>query len=116
MSLPRNILQSAAKYFLLIKAAADIKNKAKQIGMDDIRTLVEAGRSITELYLNDISADKKEQKRREATALLQMGVTPEMLWEEVIRQMPELAPILEGKDDYLTSEFKKIEAFVKGEQ
>ncbi len=116
MSLPRNILQSTAKYFLLIKAAADIKNKAKEIGMDDIRTLVEAGRSITEIYLNGCSEEKKVQKRREATALFQMGVTPEMLWEEVIRQLPELGPILEGKDDYLKSEFKKIEAFVKGEQ
>jgi len=76
MSLPRNILQSTAKYFLLIKAATDIKNKAKQIGMDDIRTLVKASRSITEIYLNGCSEEKKVQKRREATALFQMGVTP----------------------------------------
>jgi len=39
-----------------------------------------------------------------------------MLWEEVIRQLPELGPILEGKEAYLESEFKEIEAFVKGEQ
>ncbi len=116
MSLPRSILQSAAKYFLLIKAATDIKNKAKQIGMDDIRTLVEAGRSITEIYLNGCSEEKKVQKRREATALFQMGVTPEMLWEEVIKQMPELGDILKGKDNYIKREMKKIEAFVKGEQ
>lgn len=116
MSLPRNILQSTAKYFLLIKAAADIKNKAREIGMDDIRTLVEAGRSITEIYLEGISAEKKVQKRREATALLQMGVTPEMLWEEVLRQLPELRPIIEGKDEYIKGEMRVIEQFVKGEQ
>jgi len=115
MSQARNILQSTARYFVLIRAATDIKNKAKEIGINDIRTLVEAGRSITEIYLESISADKKIQKRREAKVLLEMGVTPEELWQEVIRQMPELSPIIKGKDNYIKSEMQKIEAFVKGE-
>jgi len=44
-----------------------------------------------------------------------MGITPEEIWEELIRQMPELKPIIEGRDDYIKSEMKKIEAFVKGQ-
>ena len=111
----RDILRSTARYFVLIRAVTDIKNKAKEIGIDNIKTLVEAGRSITEIYLEDCTADKKAQKRREANALLEMGITPEEIWKELIRQMPELEPIIKGKDDYIKSEIKKIEDFVKGE-
>ena len=111
----RGILQSAVRYFVLIKAATDIVNKAKQIGIDDIKTLVDAGRSITEIYLESCSPDKKVEKRREATMLLEMGVTPEELWREVIRRLPELEPIIKGKNDYIRAEVKKIEEFVKGE-
>lgn len=111
----RNILQSTARYFVLIRAVSDIKNRAMKIGIDNIKTLVEAGRSITEIYLEDSSPDKKIQKRREASALIEMGITPEEIWEELIRQMPELKPIIEGRDDYIKSEMKKIEAFVKGQ-
>ena len=47
--------------------------------------------------------------------LLEVGVTPEELWKEVIRRMPELEPIIKGKDDYIQAEMKKIEEFGKGE-
>jgi len=109
------ILQSAARYFVLIRAATDIVNKAKQIGVNDIKTLVDAGRSITEVYLESCPPDKKVEKRREASTLLEMGITPEELWKEVLRRMPELEAIIKGKDDYIKAEMKKIEAFVKGE-
>ena len=115
MSLARSLLQSTARYFVLITAAKDIKNKAREIGIDKIKTLVEAGRSITDIYLESISADKKIEKKRQANALVKMGITPEELWGEVIRQIPELAPIIEGKDEYIKSEMKKIEAFIKGQ-
>ena len=115
MSMVRNILQSTVRYFWLIRAATDIVNKAKQIGIDDIKTLVDAGRSITEVYLESCSPDKKVEKRREASMLLEMGITPEELWKEVLRRLPELEPIIKGKDDYIQAEMKKIEAFVKGE-
>jgi len=111
----RDILRSTARYFVLIRAVTDIKNKARQIGIDNIKTLVENGRSITEIYLEDSSPDKKMQKRREAQALLEMGITPEEIWKELIRQMPELASIIEGKDEYIKAEMKRIEAFVKGQ-
>lgn len=111
----RDLLQRTARNFILLRAVTDIKNKAKEIGIDNIKTLVEDGRSITEIYLSDCPPDKKVQKRREANALIEMGITPEEIWKELIRQMPELAPIIEGKDDYIKSEMKKIEAFVKGE-
>ena len=111
----RDILQSTARYFVLIRAATDIANKAKQIGIDDIRTLVDAGRSITEVYLESCPPDKKVEKRREASMLLEMGITPEELWNEVLRRLPELEAIIKCKDEYIRAETKKIEAFVKGE-
>ena len=115
MSMVRGILQSTARYFVLITAAKDIVNKAKEIGIDDIKTLVEAGRSITEIYIDSISPDKKVAKRQQAKALIEMGITPEEVWEEVTRRMPELEPIIKGKDDYMRAEMKKIEEFLKGE-
>ncbi|GAI08161.1 unnamed protein product, partial [marine sediment metagenome] len=45
--------------------------------------------------------------------LVQMGVTPDMLLEEVARQMPELAPIMEGRDDYKKTEIQNLEKFLK---
>jgi len=111
----RGIMQSTAKYFILIRAAQDIVNKAKEIGVDNIKTLVDAGRSITDIYLESCSPEKKVQKKREAHTLLEAGITPEELWKEVIRRMPELEPIMKGKDDYIRAEMKKIEAFIKGE-
>ena len=110
-----DILRSTARYFVLIRAVTDIKNKAKEIGIDNIKTLVEAGRSITEIYISSIPEATKVQKRREANALVEMGITPEELWKEVLRRLPELEPIIKGKDDYIRAEMKKIEAFVKGE-
>ncbi|GAH18618.1 unnamed protein product, partial [marine sediment metagenome] len=50
--------------------------------------------------------------RRDFNALLQLGVTPEMLLSEVIRQMPKLAPIIEGKEGYKKSEIQKLETFL----
>lgn len=111
----RNILQSTARYFVLIRAATDIVNKAKELGMDNIKTLVDAGRSITEIYLSDCPPEKKVEKRRQANDLFEMGITPEELWQEVIRRLPELGSIIEGKDHYVKAEMGKIEKFVKGE-
>ena len=113
MTSPRAILRSTARYFVLIRAAQDVVNKAREIGIDDIRTLVEAGRSITEIYASSISDAKKVQKRREANTLVEMGITAAEVWQEVLRRMPELGPIVEGKDDYIKSEMQKIEQFVK---
>ena len=45
--------------------------------------------------------------------LLQMGVTPDMLLEEVARLMPEIAPIMEGRDDYKKTEIQNLERFVR---
>ncbi|GAI84318.1 unnamed protein product, partial [marine sediment metagenome] len=35
------------------------------------------------------------------------------LLEEVARQQPELAPIMEGKEGYKRSEIQNLEAFLK---
>lgn len=102
-------------YFMLIKAAGEIKMKAESIGLAKVKSMVENGESIVEMYLGESSEAKKAIRRRDANLLVQAGVTPEMLWQDVVRQMPELASIIEGKDGYVQSEIKKIEAFVKGE-
>ena len=111
----RNILQGAARFFVLIRAATDIVNKVKELGIEDIKVLVDDGRSITEIYLTDCPPEKKAEKRQQASALFKMGITPEELWQEVIRRLPELEHILEGKDDYVKAEMGKIEAFLRGE-
>ncbi|MBA7654820.1 hypothetical protein ES703_62713 [subsurface metagenome] len=38
-----------------------------------------------------------------------------MLLQEVIQQMPQVAPEIEGKEAYKQSEIRNLEAFVRGE-
>jgi len=108
------LLQRTAMYFMLIKAATEIKQKAESIGLDKVKSMVENGESIVDMYLSESSEAKKVKRRQDANLLVQAGITPEMLWEEVVKQLPELGAIIEGKDGYVQSEIKRIEAFVKG--
>ncbi|GAI64723.1 unnamed protein product, partial [marine sediment metagenome] len=45
--------------------------------------------------------------------LLQMGITADMVFTELVRQLPEIAPIIDEREDYKNSEIQKIEAFLK---
>ena len=56
---------------------------------------------------------EKAMYRRDLNALLQLGVTGDMLLDEVARQMPELAPIMTGKEAYRKGEIQKLEQFLK---
>ncbi|MBA7535584.1 hypothetical protein ES705_27842 [subsurface metagenome] len=42
-----------------------------------------------------------------------MGVTPDMVLDEMCRQMPQLVPIIEKKEGYKKSEVEKLLSFVK---
>ncbi len=65
-------------------------------------------------YLNGCSPQEKTTYRRDLNVLLQMGVTPDMLLTEIARQMPEIAPIIERKQDYKKAEIQELEKFLKG--
>ena len=102
-----------ARHFVLIKAARQIKREIEKAGLDNLKILAENGRSIVGTYLNGCSTQEKATYRRDLTALLQMGVTPDMLLAEVARQMPDLAPIMQGREDYKRSEIQNLEQFLK---
>jgi len=102
-----------AKHFLVIKAAKEFKKEIEKAGLDNLKTLANAGKSIVGTYLNGCSPQEKTTYRRDLSALLQMGVTPDMLLTEIARQMPEIAPIMEKKQDYKRSEIQNLERFLK---
>lgn len=106
-----------ARHILVIratkKAAKEFKKEIEKAGLDNLKTLAEAGVSIVGTYLNGCSPEEKKRHKQELIMLLQIGVTPDMLLEEVARQMPELAPIMEGRDDYKKTEIQNLERFLK---
>ena len=106
-----------ARHFLVInatkKAAREFKKEIEQAGLDTLKTLAEAGVSIVGTYLNGCSPEEKKKHKQELTILLQIGVTPDMLLEELARQMPELAPIMQGREGYRKSELQNLEQFLR---
>ena len=109
-----SFMQRTAKHFVLIKAAKEVKKEIEKAGIDNLKTLANAGISIVGTYLNGCSPQEKAIYRRDLGGLVQMGITPDMILEEIVRQMPQLAPEMEGKDAYKQSEVKSIEAFLRG--
>ncbi|MBA7468409.1 hypothetical protein ES707_03659 [subsurface metagenome] len=106
-------MQRSTRHFLMIKAVREIKGEIEKAGLDNLKMLAEAGVSIIGTYLNGCSPEEQARIRRDFNALLQLGVTPEMVLSEVIRQMPKLAPIIEGKEGYKKSDIQKLETFLK---
>jgi len=105
----------AAQHFLVIKAAKEFKKEIEKAGLDTLKILADAGQSIVTCYLNGCSPQEKATYKRDLGALLQMGITPEMLLSELAKQMPQLAPMIEGKEGYKQTEISKLEAFIRGE-
>ena len=78
-----------------------------------LKMLAEKGISIVGTYLNGCSPEEKASYRRDLNALLQMGVTADMLLDEVTRQMPEIAPIIKSKQGYKEKEVRELKRFLK---
>ena len=106
-----------ARHILLIratkKAAKEFKKEIEKAGLDNLKILADAGTSIVGTYLNGCSPQEKASYRRDLNALFQMGITADMILTELVRQMPELAPIMQGRDDYKQSEIQHLEKFLK---
>ncbi|MBA7507329.1 hypothetical protein ES706_06048 [subsurface metagenome] len=102
-----------AHHFLVIKAVRELRQEIEKAGLDNLKILAEAGRSIVGTYLQGCSPQEKKRHKQELNALLGMGVTPDMLLTELVRQMPEIAPIMEGRGDYKKSEIQNLERFLK---
>ena len=103
-----------ARHFMTIKAAKMIKKEIEKAGLDDLKILAENGVSIIATYLQGCSPKKQAELRRDFNGLLAMGVTPEMVLDEVAGQMPELAPIMKDKEGYRKAELEKVSQFLKG--
>ncbi|MBA7558419.1 hypothetical protein ES708_00022 [subsurface metagenome] len=107
-----DFMARSARHFVLIKAARQIRQEIEKAGLDNLKILANAGKSIVGTYLNGCSPSEKKRRKQELSALLQMGVTADMLLEEIAGQMPELAPVMEGKEGYKQSEIKNLELFL----
>ncbi|MBA7694665.1 hypothetical protein ES703_103278 [subsurface metagenome] len=112
----RNLLDRTGKHFMAIKAARKIREEIEKAGMDNLKILADKGISIIETYLNGCSPEEKETYRRDGNTLLQLGVTPDMVLEELAGQNEELATIMEGTEDYKKSEISKLKAFLGEEE
>jgi len=108
-----SFMARSAKHFLVIKAARLFRKELEKAGLDNLKTLAEAGISIVGTYLDGSSPSEKAQIKRDLSGLLQMGVTPDMVFEELIRQMPKLAPIIGGREGYKKTEVEKLLSFLK---
>jgi len=109
------LMARSAQIFMTIKAAKEIKKEIEKVEKarpGSLKTLANAGISIVGTYLNGCSPQEKATYRRDLGALVQMGITPDMILEEVARQMPELAPEMEGKEDYKRSEVQHLKQFL----
>jgi len=98
---------------MTIKAGKKIKGEIEKAGMDNLKILAENGVSVVGTYLKGCSPKEQAELRRDFNNLLSMGITAEMVLDEVTRQMPELAPIMTGKEGYRKAEIQKINEFLK---
>ena len=105
--------ERAARHFVVIKAARELRKELETAGIDNLITLANADISIVGTYLKGCSNEEKAKRRGELRAVLQMGVTPDMVLSELIGQMPKLRPIIESKQDYKIKELANLETFLK---
>lgn len=108
-----NFTARAARHLLVIKAAREIKKEIEKAGMDNLKILAERGVSVIGTYLKGCSPEEQAEHRRNFNSLLAMGITPEMVLDEVARQMPEISPIMKGKEEYRKAELQKVSEFLK---
>ena len=111
-----SLLDRTTKHFLAIKAARKIREEIEKAGLDNLKILADKGISIIGTYLDGCSPEEKAAYKRDGNTLLRLGVTPDMVLEELAGQNEELATIMEeGRKDYKKSEISKLKAFLEGE-
>lgn len=103
-----SFMQRSARHFVVIKATREIRKEIEKAGIEDLKLLADSGKSVVGTYLNGCSAQEKAGIKRDFSALLKLGVTADMIIEELARQMPDLAPIMKSKQ-----ELQNLEAFLK---
>lgn len=107
------LMKSSARHYMVIKAVRIIVKEIEKAGLDNLKILADKGVSIVGTYLEGCSPKEKEGYRRDLRALLRMGATYDMIFSELARQMPVIAPIIESKPEYRRSEVHRLEAFAK---
>ena len=108
-----SFMQRSVKHFVLIKAARQIRQEIEKAGLENLKILADAGRSIVGTYLQGCSPQEKATYRRDLNNLARMGITADEVLNEVSRQMPELAPIMGGREGYKKTEIRELERFLK---
>ena len=108
-----SFMARSARHFLVIKAARQFRQEIEKAGLDNLKILAGAGKSIVGTYLDGCSPQEKALLVLRLGALLQMGVTPDMVFEELTRQMPKLALIIKQKESYKKTEVEKLLSFLK---
>lgn len=109
-----NLTSRAARNFMVIRAAKGFKKDIEQAGVENLKVLAESDISIVGTYLNGCSPQKKAELRRDLSTLLSFGITIDMVLDELARQMPGLAPLMQGREPYRKSEIQKVEQFLRG--
>ncbi|MBA7471062.1 hypothetical protein ES707_06356 [subsurface metagenome] len=105
--------REVAREFVVRRGARKLRQEIEKAGLDNLKILVNNGVSIIATYLNSCSPQEKAIHKRDLIAAQQLGITPDMVLSELIRQIPELAPIMEGREGYKRSELENLEAFLK---
>jgi len=108
-------LNRTARHFVAIKAAREIREKIEQAGLDNLKALADAGKSIIGIYLKGCAPEEKKKIRQDGNTLAKLGVTPEMVLEEIAGQNDELADIMGKREDYKKKELENLKAFLKEE-
>lgn len=109
-----SIMERSAKIFVARKAAREIKKEIEQAGPENLKFLAERNISIVGTYLNGCSPQKKAEVKRQLTGLLSLGITMDMLLEQLGQLMPDLAPLMVGREAYKKSELQELEKFMQG--
>ena len=110
-----SFLESTAKHFMSKQAAREIKKELEKIGLDNLKVLAEAGHDIANTYLKGCSPEGIAKGKQKYNSLVQMGITADMIINDLIRQMPELASIMEGGEGYIKKELEKLISFLQAE-
>ena len=76
-----SFMARTAKHLLAIRAARLFRQELEKAGLENLKTLAEGGISIVGTYLAGCSPQEKGQIKRDLGTLLQMGVTPDMLFK-----------------------------------